>query len=633
VKKLRTWNAAVTAAALFYVLIVAGVAFFSHAHTRRTLMEAVDSRLLAGAASIPFVLADDFHDRAARGDPISTAEDEQNIRDLTALSRRTQLAYLYTLLQREGVVHITSSSASEEELENKSEVRYDEPYEEALHFTRDAFQSTQAVYVSYTDRWGVFRAAYLPMTSPGGVRYLAAADIEISHVEAMLQEQLVESLAMALVMLLASLPIFVLYVWKERRHARTLEAANASLHREMQERKNIERELIQAHKMEAIGTLAGGVAHDFNNILASIIGFTELARDGVTPGSALARDLDEISRAAARAKDLVRQILTFARRTSSDAKPTQVTAVAREVITFISASLAPSITIRSELEGSACVRADQVSIHQVFMNLCTNAVQAMARQGGELRVTVRDVVLGADGPEAVAGLPAGPYVRIVVTDNGPGIPPGILDSIFEPYFTTKLPTQGTGLGLAVVHGIVKSLGGSIAVQSTLGQGATFTLHLPSTPPAPVTQAVAPAENELPGGSEHILVVDDEPTIAKTSGRILERLGYRVSTCTSGAEALDLVRNGPDGFQLVITDLIMPNLPGDQLAAELAKLRPQLPIILCTGYVERLQQASLRELGISMLILKPFNRGDLARAVRTVLDQSVRPPAGAVPGRN
>lgn len=632
-RRLRRWNVAVTAAALFYVLVVAAVASFNHAHARRTHMKAIDSRLLAGAASIPFVLADDFHDRAARGDDISVAEDEQNIRDLTEVRRRTQLAFLYTLLRRDGEVYITSSSASEEELQSKSEVRYNEPYEEALHFTQDAFQSTQAVYVSYTDRWGVFRAVYVPMTSPGGVRYLAAADIEISHIEAMLQEQLVVSLAIALVMLLASLPIFVLYVWKERRHTRTLEAANASLHREMQERKKIERELIQAHKMEAIGTLAGGVAHDFNNILASIMGFTELARDGVTPDSALARDLDEISRAASRAKDLVRQILTFARRTSSDAKPTQVTTVAREVISFISASLAPSITIRSELDGSACVRADQVSIHQIFMNLCTNAVQAMARQGGELRVAVRDVELEADGPGAVAGLPAGPYVQIVVADNGPGIPPGILDSIFEPYFTTKLPTQGTGLGLAVVHGIVRSLGGSIAVQSTVGEGATFTLHLPATPPAPAPQVATPGEDELPGGTERILVVDDEPTIARTSGRILERLGYRVSTCTSGAEALDLVRNGPDGFHLVITDLIMPNLPGDQLAAELVKLRPQLPIILCTGYIERLQQASLRDLGIAMLILKPFNRGDLARAVRTVLDQSALTPPGAGAGRN
>ncbi len=608
------------AAGGLYLLTAIGVAAWTYWRARAAALKAIDRQLLAGAAGVCHVIADDFHDRATLAGRVAPEEDERNIRALTSLARKAGFKFLYTLVRQSGMVYITSSSATAEELADDSEVHCFDAYGEALSFTQDAFAATQVVFTTYSDRWGVFRAAYLPETSPVGNRYLAAAEMDIGFIRAQLRGKLIESVALALVLLLSSVPFFLVYVRKEQRHAASLEAANATLNREMRERKEVERQLIQAHKMEAIGTLAGGVAHDFNNILTSIIGHAELAAHSLDPQSSAARDLAEIGHAADRAAELTRRILTFARKAASDPKPVCVAAVAREVVGLLQPTLPSTIAVDLRLNSDACVLADPISIHQVLMNLCTNGVQAMGPDGGVLTVEVGAVTLSAADAEVRGGLRAGAYVGIVVKDTGAGIAPQVLDSIFEPYFTTKLMGQGTGLGLAVVHGIVKSHGGDISVASQPGKGSAFTVLLPRTEAETACVAAPDArDGELPRGTERILVVDDEAAIAQATARSIESLGYRVTVCTESTRALELFGASPEAFDLVLTDLIMPGLTGEKLAVALAGRRPGLPIILCTGYLEELDASAIHGLGISLLILKPFNRRDLAFGLRSTLD--------------
>jgi signal transduction histidine kinase len=614
------WRLQTGLAAALYVLVVAGVSFWVYWHARHEAIESVDRRLLAGAAAVRHVLAPDFHDRATASDAISAAEDERNIRELSSLAQRAGFVFLYTVVQKDGHFRLTSSSATQEELAAHKEVRYFDSYDEAGHLRAGIFYGHAPVFSSYTDRWGEFRGAFLPEITPGGHVYVSAAELETSYISTVLRQKMVESVAIAVVLLLSSLPIFLIYIRKQRSYARVLCAANDRLTREMAERKAIEKELIRAHNMESLGNLAGGVAHDFNNILAAILGHTELAMDSAGPNSPLARDLDEIRRAGERAKDLTRQILAFARKTSSEVRPVQVDPVAREVAGLIR-SLAPAtIELRDALHSTAFVLAEPVSLHQILMNLCTNAVQAMTETGGVLAVEAEDITLGADLPVGLTSLQPGPYVRITVADTGPGIAPEIIDVIFEPYFTTKDPGAGTGLGLAVVHGIVASLGGGITVRSTPGQGATFTVFLPEfTGKAPVDSDAVGLES-LPRGTEHILVVDDEPSVALANARLLERLGYRVTTCTDSAAALAMFRSDTSAFDLVLTDMTMPDLTGDELATLIAAIKPGLPMLLCTGYSEKLEHRPPSD-AVTQVLKKPFSGEELARAVRVVLDRS------------
>lgn len=383
----------------------------------------------------------------------------------------------------------------------------------------------------------------------------------------------------------------------------------------------IELEAIIQHgqQLESIGNLAGGIAHDFNNILSSIIGFTELALDDAEIGTNIEDNLQEIYAAGKRAKNLVSQILAFARQSEKEIKPIQVDTVVEEVLQFIRSSIPTSIEIRKNIDSDSLIMGNSTQVHQIMMNLSTNAAHAMEDKGGILEVSLQDILINKGREKNLLGLKPGDYIEIKVSDTGVGIPPDILSSIFKPYFTTKDPGEGTGMGLAMVHGIVESYDGKITVDSKLGEGSVFKIHLPVTRKRRDHHSCE--SKELPSGTERILFVDDEAPIAKMGSQGLERLGYQVTTRTSSIEALELFRSKPDDFDLIITDMTMPNMAGDKLAIELMKIMPDIPVILCTGYSKKISDDSASDIGIKAFAYKPIVRADLAKTVRKVLDEA------------
>lgn len=388
------------------------------------------------------------------------------------------------------------------------------------------------------------------------------------------------------------------------------------LRQEVEQREEVEKRLIHAHKMEAIGNLAGGIAHDFNNILSAIIGYTELSIDLVEKDSPVEKNLQKVFAAGERAKGLVKQILAFARQTDEEVKPVRMDLIIKEALNLIRSTIPTSIEIRSSLKSKSLVMGDPISIHQIIMNLCTNAAHAMPN-GGVIEVSLIDQVISSQEEEK-SSLPDGEYLKLIVSDTGTGISPDIIDSIFEPYFTTKSVGAGTGMGLAMVHGIIEKYKGRIGVTSEVGQGCVFEVMLPTIQ----AEEKPTYRNELlPGGNEAILVVDDESEVASAESQVLASLGYRVTTASSSSSALDIFRNRPGDFDLVITDMTMPVMTGDQLAAKLIQMRPDLPIILCSGYSDKISEQSASEIGVKTILDKPLSKSDLAHTVRLVLDQS------------
>jgi nitrogen-specific signal transduction histidine kinase/ActR/RegA family two-component response regulator len=387
--------------------------------------------------------------------------------------------------------------------------------------------------------------------------------------------------------------------------------------RDITERKRLEERILQAQKMESIGNLAGGIAHDFNNILSAVMGYTELALNAAEKDTALYSYLEEVFHAGDRARGLVRQILTFSRQTEHERKPMQVKLIAKEALKFLRASLPATIEIRQDIQSDSLVMADPTQIHQVFMNLCTNAEHAMREKGGVLAVKLTDVEFDEDSAGDHPGLKPGKFLELKVSDSGHGISPNLLDRIFDPFFTTKEKGEGTGMGLAVVHGIVGSHGGTIAASSEPGRGSAFTVYLPVIEKRMEPQTME--ERPIPTGTERILFVDDEPALGDIGKQTLESLGYKVTTRTSGIEALELFKAKPGGFDLVITDMTMPNMAGDNLAKELIRINPQIPIILCTGYSTRIDQKKAAKIGIRSFVSKPVLKKDLAESIRKVLD--------------
>ena len=392
------------------------------------------------------------------------------------------------------------------------------------------------------------------------------------------------------------------------------------------ERKKMEQQLVQAYKMEALGTLAGGIAHDFNNILSALIGYTELSLPETQPGSLIYGNLQKVLKAGERARNLVKQILTFSRQSDQEFMPVQIKPIVIEALKFIRASIPTSIEIRSDLASTAMVLADPTQIHQVLMNLCTNAAHAMQAEGGFLDVSLR----GFDYPESEPGLTVprnqtqfdlapGRYLEIRVADTGHGMAPEVLNRIFDPFYTTKAAGKGTGMGLAVVHGIVKSHNGAIKVASQPDEGTTVQVWLPVHKAQPAAAVEQPAA--LPTGKERILFVDDEDFQVDLGEQLLQKLGYRVVCFRSSTAALDAFSAAPEEFDLVITDMTMPEMTGDILAQELIKIQPDLPVIVCTGFSEKLTPENAEALGIKGLLMKPVVITDMANTVRGVLDQA------------
>ena len=383
------------------------------------------------------------------------------------------------------------------------------------------------------------------------------------------------------------------------------------------EHKQLESQLQQAQRMEAIGTLAGGIAHDFNNILAAAIGYTEMALNGIENNSALKSNLQEVLKAGNRAKNLVRQILAFSRQADQEVKPLQVKIIVKEALKLLRASLPTTIEIQPEIKSDAVVLADPTQIHQVLMNLCANAQHAMLETGGLLKVRLTDIEIESGLSEKHPGLSAGQYLCLEVSDTGHGMSAGVMDRIFDPFFTTKPRDEGTGMGLAVVHGIVTSYKGALTVESEVGKGSTFKIFLPV-----VKKEIRAPIKTIPqnfNGSESILFIDDETALLDIGQQMLDRLGYHVVTKSSSLEALELFQAGPDKFDLVITDMTMPNMTGDKLAQKMMFIRPDLPVILCTGYSHQITEEKAKSIGVKEFIFKPIAIEELARAIRNVLD--------------
>jgi PAS domain S-box-containing protein len=379
----------------------------------------------------------------------------------------------------------------------------------------------------------------------------------------------------------------------------------------------VEVQLRQAQKIEAIGRLAGGIAHDFNNLLFAILGNAELLRDAVEPQSTADSNLGSLTTAALRAKGLVQQILAFSRQTQVELVPLNLGLIVKEVTKLLRSTLPTTIEIKLQLEPlRALVLADATEIHQVLMNLCTNAAHAMEEHPGCMTLGLREVVLDEEQAALYIGLKPGLHVALTVADTGQGIEPEMRDRIFEPFFTTKSLGKGTGMGLAVVHGIVTKLGGAITLESRPHEGSMFTVLLPALPGE--SYEYTAEQRYAVHGAGRVLVVDDEPSLLDVLAQMLRSLGYSTTCCATGTEALQLFRADPSQFDLVVTDQTMPKLTGAQLATELLSLRPDLPIILCTGYSQIIPPEEAARLGICEYLYKPILKHDLAAAVRRAL---------------
>ena len=385
------------------------------------------------------------------------------------------------------------------------------------------------------------------------------------------------------------------------------------------ERQRLDEHMWHGQKMQAIGTLAGGIAHDFNNILAAMLGYTELVTDDVPRDSIAWRNLQHVLTAGERARDLVQQILAFSRQSPAQFQPVELPALVREMLALLRASLPSTIEIRQYITANVgTVQAAPAQLHQVLLNLCMNAEHAMRATGGVLEVRLDSVNVDTGFAAAHPDLTPGPHVRLTVQDTGHGMAPDILERIYEPFFTTKGVGEGTGMGLAVAHGIVASHGGAMTVVSTPDKGTVFAVYLPCSA-VPMVHSAANAE-PIPQGSEHILLVDDETMLVELGRELLSRLGYTVTAYTSSPEALAAFHAEPQRFDLVITDQTMPKMTGEALSRAIREMRPDLPIILCTGFSYVMNEEKAAALGIDAFLMKPLIARELGCTIRNVLTQ-------------
>ncbi len=385
------------------------------------------------------------------------------------------------------------------------------------------------------------------------------------------------------------------------------------------EKRNLESRLLQAQKMEAIGTLAGGIAHDFNNILSPLVGFTEMLQEDLPQDSSHQEHVAEVLQAAMRAKELVKQILAFSRQSDTELKPVKLQSILEEALKLLRSSIPRTIDIQTDLDPDCgLVIADPTQFHQIIMNLATNAYHAMRESRGRLKIVLNQKRVESN-PLGFSGLLPGRYAVLKVIDSGTGIRKDILDKIFDPYFTTKESDKGTGLGLSVVQGIVKSFKGDIHVYSEPGKGTEVHVYLPIMEKT-MSNGKQDLLQPIPGGIERILLVDDEKAIVKMEQQVLERLGYHVTSQTNSIEALETFKKNPDQYDLIISDMTMPNITGVQLANEVKEVRSDIPVIICTGFSEQINEETCREFGIQGYLAKPVIKREIAQTIRDVLDR-------------
>jgi len=386
------------------------------------------------------------------------------------------------------------------------------------------------------------------------------------------------------------------------------------------ERKILERKLIQSHKMEAIGRLAGGIAHDFNNILVGILGYIEVALYNIPHDSNLRPYMEQMKKACHRAIKLVKQLLTFSRETEGERNPIQLSTIIKESLKMLRPLIPATIDIKQNIKNSSMILGDPTHIYQIMMNLCKNAADAMKEKGGIIRVGLKDIEIISNSMQLNHELAPGNYVRLTVSDDGHGIEQSIKERIFEPYFTTKKIGEGSGMGLSIVHGIIKSYGGEITVESEPGKGTSFHIFFPRINSN--EQIEIRGTTQPPGGKENILIVDDEEDlVARVLKKILEDLGYNVIAKYSGIQALKAFCEEPDWFDLVITDQTMPRMTGIELSQKLLAIRSDIPIILTSGFSQVIPSEMIHKIGIKKFIMKPFEIEELAHLIRKLLDET------------
>ena len=383
--------------------------------------------------------------------------------------------------------------------------------------------------------------------------------------------------------------------------------------------KRVEKKLRQSQKMEAIGTLAGGIAHDFNNILSAIFGYSQLTLMNLDHAQKARESMDQVIKGAQRAADLVQQILTFSRQAENEKHPLIISSAIKEAVKLLRSSIPSTIRINIDLASREKVLADPTQIHQVIMNLCTNAYQSMMPDGGVLTIRLEEVNITDREEIPDQDLPCGMYLELEISDTGMGIEQEHIERIFDPYFTTKEVGEGTGLGLALVDGIVKNHNGFIKMTSQVGQGTVFRVYWPVIDPDISSDHLEPVSETITGGTETILLVDDELQIVDSMGRMLRQYGYTVISCTDSLTALNTFRETPGRFDLVITDLTMPQMTGDRLSEEILKINADIPIILCTGHSAKLPDDSAASIGIQRYLQKPILTKELLSIIRDVLD--------------
>ncbi|MDM8549279.1 response regulator [Desulfobacterales bacterium HSG2] len=385
-----------------------------------------------------------------------------------------------------------------------------------------------------------------------------------------------------------------------------------------EEKKRLQEQIRQFQKMESIGTLAGGIAHDFNNILYSIIGYIDLTMDDVPRDGVIRSNLEQVLKASYRARGLVKQILTFSQQESRERVPLKIQYIIEEVLNLLRITLSANIEIRHSIKECGSILADSSQMHQVVMNLCINAYHAVDEKGGVITVLLNDTELGADDIAGYPDIEPGRYLRFSISDTGHGMDRKIMERIFDPYFTTKEQGKGSGLGLSVVHGIVKGHDGYITVCSEPGKGTAFHVYLPLISDPENVSEILP-DKPLPRGNERVLLVDDEEQIVEMARQMLEKLGYNITALTNSVEALDAFRSHPENFDIVITDTTMPHMSGVELSEAILRIRPEIPIILCTGFSEFVTKDEVKAMGIREFVVKPVIRSDIAKAIRQALD--------------
>ncbi len=393
--------------------------------------------------------------------------------------------------------------------------------------------------------------------------------------------------------------------------------ATLNLLRDVTSQKMIEDQLRHTQKLEAIGTLAGGIAHDFNNILSAILGYSELALADLPPEASLCYKLEAIHSSGERARDLVTQILAFSRKDEQAWLPVAMHLIVKDALKLLRPAIPTTIDIKTQITSKCHILGDPSRLHRIIMNLCTNAYQAMLETGGTLNISLSQEKLENEAV-SIAQVPSGSYAKLIISDTGVGIPPENLERIFDPYFTTKEKDKGTGLGLATVHGIVKNHRGAINVESQIGKGTRFEVYLPLT--LAKSDMEKQTVSQLVGGNERILLIDDELVILKLEEEMLKRLGYIITSKDSATEALKLFSRHPEQFDLVITDMTMPNMTGEKLAGELRKIRSDIPVILCTGFSELMSKEKAKSLGINGFLMKPVAMKDLSKKIRDLLGE-------------